>query len=189
MTYYDEIAEGYTELHKEEQEKKIEIVKREVYFPRNAVILNVGCGPCFFSQKNAIVVGIDPSIELLKRATTIPTKTIRIVGKGESLPFKDQSFDAVVSFTALQNFDDIEQGIKEIKRVTKKNGTITVTFLKKSKKRKEILNLLKKHLGKVKTIEEEKDVIVLGFLRNNYCSSTILIISSIFSGFKLTCNP
>ena len=30
MNYYDEIAEGYEELHKEEQEKKIEIVKKHL---------------------------------------------------------------------------------------------------------------------------------------------------------------
>jgi len=30
MNYYDEIAQGYEELHKEEQEKKIAIIKEEI---------------------------------------------------------------------------------------------------------------------------------------------------------------
>lgn len=156
MTYYDSIASGYKELHREEQEKKIKKVKELITFKPNSKILDVGCGPGFFEVKNCEVIGVDPSKELLKQATI---KTI--LGKAELLPFKDGEFDYVVSFTAAQNFEDIPKAIAEIKRVAKKNATIVITFLKNSKKKDELLTNIQKTFKTIETHEEEKDLIVV----------------------------
>jgi len=154
MNYYDEISESYESLHKEEQLKKLKIIKNLIKVKKNDKLLDVGCGSGFSSSWNCKVYGIDPSIKLLKKA-----KNNIIKAKAEHLPFKDNFFDIVISITALQNFTNIECALKEIKRVGKK--TFILTFLKKSPKKDKISSLIKKHFKILKTIEEKKDLIYI----------------------------
>ncbi|MBI5001973.1 class I SAM-dependent methyltransferase [Candidatus Woesearchaeota archaeon] len=153
MTYYDTIASGYSELHREEQLKKIALIKKHIPFHEKWKILDVGCGP-YFADFPGTVVGIDPSFQLLKLAKQ---KILAALGKGEMLPFRTNAFMVVVSITALQNFDDIEQGLLEMKRVAKE--FIVISALKKSPK----IGLIEELMGKIfpsfKAIEEEKDII------------------------------
>src|SRR3989338_7587038 len=98
MTYYDTIASGYSELHREEQLKKIALIKKHIPFHEKWKILDVGCGP-YFADFLGTVIGIDPSFQLLK----IAKKKISVaLGKGEVLPFRTDAFMAVISITALQ---------------------------------------------------------------------------------------
>ena len=50
MNYYDEISEGYEELHKEEQETKIKIIKDWLAPGFNQKLLDVGCGTGLAAQ-------------------------------------------------------------------------------------------------------------------------------------------
>jgi len=156
MKYYNSIAEGYDELYREEQTKKIELIKKYLKVKKSDYLLDVGTGTGialeFFDCRK---IGIDPSKELLKKA-----KVPVICSKAEKIPFKDKTFDVAISVTAIQNFDDIEKGLKEIKRVCK--GAVALTFLKKSKKRDEIVELINKYFKIDKEIEEEKDLIFIG---------------------------
>ncbi|PIN79756.1 hypothetical protein COV16_02515 [Candidatus Woesearchaeota archaeon CG10_big_fil_rev_8_21_14_0_10_34_8] len=153
MTYYDEISAGYEELHKEEQMKKIEIIKSKVQFHKNWAVLDVGCGP-YFGDFEGFVVGIDPAFKLLKYAK----KKISVLnGKAEWLPFKDNSFMAVVSITAVQNFDDIEKGLLEIKRVAKEY--IVISVLKESPKVTELEKIIPEMFKIERIVEDEKDII------------------------------
>ncbi len=151
MSYYDEIAEGYAELHKEEQLKKIAIIKKHIPFHEKWLVLDVGCGQ-YFGDFAGTVIGIDPSFKLLKQAK-IPV----IQAIGEKLPFRDNAFMAVVSITALQNFDNMEQGLLEMKRVAKEYLAISV--LKKSPKITMIEQLIPQLLTVQRIVEEEKDII------------------------------
>ena len=65
MSYYNEISEGYGELHKEEQLKKIKIIKENLDV--RGRVLDIGCGP-YFGDFDGFVVGLDNSFELLKKA-------------------------------------------------------------------------------------------------------------------------
>ncbi len=159
MTYYDTIASGYSELHREEQLKKIAIIKQKIPFHEKWNVLDVGCGP-YFADFPGTIIGIDPSFQLLKRAKQ---KISVALGKGEYLPFRTNSFMAVVSLTALQNFDDIEKGLLEMKRVAKEY--IVISVLKKSPKIGMIEELMGKVFSSFKAIEEEKDIIF--FCRKN----------------------
>ncbi len=160
MTYYDTIASGYEELHKEEQLQKIAIIKEKIQFQKTWKILDVGCGP-YFADFPGTVIGIDPSFQLLKIAKK---KIPAILGRGELLPFRTNSFMAIVSITALQNFDDIEKGLLEMKRVAKEY--IVVSVLKKSPKIGMIEELMGKVFPSFKAIEEDKDIIF--FCRKKY---------------------
>jgi len=154
--YYDSIAKGYNELHGEEQLKKLEIIKKKIEIKSSDKVLDVGCGTGLSSILGGVITGIDPSAELLKQA-----KCKTVCASAEEIPFKDNSFDIVVSVTAIQNFTDIKKGLEEIKRVGK--DKFALSFLKKSEKREKILVLLNNVFGQGEVFEEDKDLI---FIKN-----------------------
>ena len=155
MKYYDSIAKGYDELHGEEQLKKCRLISK--YFDsKNKKILDVGCGTGIATDFFKCKIGIDPSEKLLKIARKKFLKIKFIRAKAEKLPFKDNEFDVVISVTAIQNFEDIEKGLEEIKRVGKE---FVLTFLKRSEKKEKIEKVIKKLFKIKKMIEEEKDMI------------------------------
>ena len=158
MDYYDHISEGYDELYRDEQIKKLNIIKSKIKIRNNSKLLDVGCGSGMSSDFGCFVVGIDPSMGLLKNN---PNKN-KIIGIAEMLPFRDGSFDWVISVTAMHNFDDAEKALKEIKRVIKKSGKIVITILKTSAKKEAITRLIRKHFNITKLIEEDKDIIIMG---------------------------
>lgn len=152
MDYYNLISRGYNELYGNEQTNKISLIKKHVKINKNTKILDVGCGTGISSDFDCFVVGIDPSIELLKQ-----NKKIKVIGFAEDLPFKDNSFDYVISVTAMHNFCDIEVSIDEIKRVGKTNFVFSI--LKKSKKFKNIKRLIEGNFEVEKVVDEDKDFI------------------------------
>src|SRR3989344_7044057 len=104
MNYYDEIAQGYEELHKEEQEKKIEIVKKHLRLKPNYKLLDVGCGTGLTTMPwNCKRYGIDPSAKLLERAKGKDEIEYKLAF-AEKIPYPDKYFDVVISITAIQNF-------------------------------------------------------------------------------------
>ena len=157
MNYYDEIAEGYNELHGQEQERKaitiVDYLRQNFMLADDIDVLDVGCGTChatllFPGQKT----GIDPSEELLKQCDP-SVKTLK--GKAEDLPFEDDSFDLVISLTAVHNFDDVEKGLQEMKRVGKSDFAFSI--LKKSKNFGFIENEIKENFKIKKIIDGKKD--------------------------------
>ena len=148
------MARGYNELYGHEQSKKINIIKNNIKVNANAKILDVGCGTGISSNFNSFVVGIDQGIELLKQSNKL-----KILAFAEYLPFKDRSFDYVISVTAIHNFKNIRKSMKEIKRVGTKNFVFSI--LRKSKKYNYIKRLVQKDFRIYKSIEEGKDTIFL----------------------------
>ncbi|MFV9551930.1 bifunctional demethylmenaquinone methyltransferase/2-methoxy-6-polyprenyl-1,4-benzoquinol methylase UbiE [Algibacter sp. PT7-4] len=62
--------------------------------------------------------------KILKRALN---NTIEMVlGDSENMPFDDNSFDAITVAFGVRNFENLENGLKEIYRVLKPNGTFVI---------------------------------------------------------------
>ena len=148
--YYNQISKGYNELHKEEQLKKLSIIKNNIKIKNHNLLLDVGCGTGISSDFNCKVIGIDQSIELLKQ-----NNKNKILAKAENIPFKNNIFDFVISVTSIHNFKDIEKSLEEIKRVGKNNFIFSI--FKKSKNINKIKNLIKNHFKIKKIIEDDKD--------------------------------
>lgn len=153
MEYYDTIAKGYDSLYMTEQLKKFVNIKDLI--KTTGLILDLGCGTGFVTEKLDNAIGIDYSIKMLK----LCPKNLRVVCANSSrLPFKSEVFDLVFSLTVLQDVSDIEMAINEIKRVLRPKGNIILSVLNKNKIN-EIRKLLKKKFKKLKEKENYNDVV------------------------------
>ena len=104
MTYYDEISQGYEELHKEEQLKKINLIKKYLKPNPEDKLLDVGCGTGLTTEPwSCKRYGIDPAKKLLARAKQ-RDKIEYTLAPAENIPYPDNFFDIVISITAIQNF-------------------------------------------------------------------------------------
>ncbi len=143
-------ADKYHSLRKEEQLNKTKIIYSHI---GNKKTLDVGCGTGISSSLFSNIIGIDPCEELLSK-NTFP----HIKGKAENLPFKEDEFENVISVTAIHNFDNIEKGLKEMKRVGQKFG---FSILKASSKLEHIKDKIKELFIIEKEINEGIDIIFI----------------------------
>ncbi|HDP73395.1 MAG TPA: methyltransferase domain-containing protein [Candidatus Woesearchaeota archaeon] len=137
MKYYNAISQGYEELYGNEQEEKARFLAESHRFSDSDRILDVGSGTGSYLK---LIKGektcIDPSRELLKKN---PYK--KVLGKAERMPFADNAFDYCISLTAVQNFSNIKQSIKEMSRVCRKK--IFISTMEKSRSIEEIERSIK----------------------------------------------
>jgi len=162
MGYYDEISAGYEELHKEEQLKKVKIILNKLNLKKTDKLLDVGCGTgLYLDLFDCDVTGIDPSEKLLEKYNG-PHQVI--LGSAESLDFPGNSFDIVMSITAIHNFDDVGKGLKEIQRVGKDRFVFSV--LKRSPKYGIIEKLINELFIVDEKIEEDKDYLFFTHRKN-----------------------
>ena len=98
-------------------------------------VLDVACGPGNFTREFArvvgdtgLAVGIDASRTMLARAVrdTRPGDVAYIRGDAIELPFRDESFDAVCCFAALNLFDDPFTALDHMVRVLTPGGRIAL---------------------------------------------------------------
>jgi SAM-dependent methyltransferase len=101
-------------------------------------VLDVACGPGNFSREFArtvgetgLVVGIDASRPMLERAMRdAPSAGVDnlafVHGDAVSLPFRDQSFDAVCCFAAFHLFADPFKALDHMRRVLTPGGRIAL---------------------------------------------------------------
>ena len=91
--------------------------------PNNKLkILEIGCGRGHLQDISPGYVGCDISVE----AGRYFRKPF-VCGIGEALPFLDQTFDCVMSFTVLEHLSCPEIALEEMVRVLKTDGVLIVT--------------------------------------------------------------
>lgn len=151
--YYDSIAEGYDELHREEQLKKLKIIADILPVHKDDLMLDVGCGTGISAEIfDCELIGLDPSKKLLEKCSF---RTVN--ASAEEIPFLDKYFDVVISVTAIQNFDDYKKGLLEMKRVGVDRFAFSV--LKKTSELNNIKFFIEENFDVKKIVEEEKDLI------------------------------
>jgi ubiquinone/menaquinone biosynthesis C-methylase UbiE len=103
-------------------------------------ILDVGSGPGFLVREIALrfkkttVIGLDNSAIAIKLAekNCKNYKNIKFIKANASkIPFKDNSFDIVISKDSLHHFSNAKACIKEMFRVLKQNGVLYIQDLRR----------------------------------------------------------
>jgi SAM-dependent methyltransferase len=96
-------------------------------------VLDVGCGTgvlaCAAAERvgpRGRVVGLDPNEQMLAVARRKSTAVAWRLGRAESLPFDEASFDAVVSQFALMFFESKPAAIAEMLRVLRPRGRLVI---------------------------------------------------------------
>jgi len=108
------------------------------------VILDVATGTGDFafealSLKPEKIYGIDISKGMLKEGMDKVRQRKKdlvidlIYGDSEDIPMEDETFDAITVAFGVRNFENLERGLKEMRRVLKKDGKIVVLEFSKPK--------------------------------------------------------
>lgn len=108
------------------------------HFLKGQVVLDLGCASggrsiaWYERYKLNKIYGIDILNVYIKAAQNYAGKKRAnaefVCSKGESLPFKDEVFDAILTFDVLEHVQDIKQVLIECNRVLRKGGRLFVVF-------------------------------------------------------------
>ena len=116
-------------IKRPERYKQFNYILKDAEFKehRGERVLEIECGvgtdSLEYAKGGASIYGIDltdSAIKITKRKFNLKGNFKRM--NAENLRFKDDSFDLVYSFGVLHHIPNIEQSIREIKRVLRDNG-------------------------------------------------------------------
>lgn len=93
---------------------------------KNKKLLDLACGDgqdiTEYKKRGAKCFGIDESENLIQEAKRLNTDTEFLVGDMTKLPYKDSSFDIVLSKYAIGTVENVDKVFNEVNRVLKKGG-------------------------------------------------------------------
>ncbi|MEO5907921.1 MAG: bifunctional demethylmenaquinone methyltransferase/2-methoxy-6-polyprenyl-1,4-benzoquinol methylase UbiE [Ginsengibacter sp.] len=89
------------------------ITSYEILKPEKITGIDISDGMLEIGRKKISKAGLEDSIKLIN-------------GDSEAISFDDNSFDAVTVAFGVRNFEDLEKGLSEIKRVLKPGGKLIV---------------------------------------------------------------
>lgn len=177
---YDSTSHFYDERYIEIQNEKYEYILKEFSFA-DKIVLDAGCGTGLFydfllthlidnSNNRYFFIGVDISWNMLKgfflklqtREKLVKNQVSLVLSDLENLPFRENTFQALVSLTSLQNLPSIITGINESFRVTRDNSKVKFSILKKTINLGEVLSHIKSRAIKLEIIDNDdlEDVIL-----------------------------
>lgn len=93
-------------------------------------VLDIGCGTGYSTavlhEQGFSVIGIDSSEEMVEKAKELGVDAR--VADMHSLPFPDESFDAIISISTIQWSQDPKSLAREFQRVLRKGGKVVAQF-------------------------------------------------------------
>ena len=132
-TMFDRIASVYDPMNHvmtaglDRRWRKLAV--REVVWPGDRV-LDACCGTGDLAieaeRRGGRVVGLDFSGQMLERARRKSGTIEWVRGDALDLPFTDGEFDAVTCGFGVRNLDDLDRGLRELRRVLRTGGKIAV---------------------------------------------------------------
>jgi demethylmenaquinone methyltransferase/2-methoxy-6-polyprenyl-1,4-benzoquinol methylase len=96
------------------------IIESAILNPVKITGIDISDGMLEIGRKKIAELGLDDKIELLN-------------GDSETINFADNTFDAVTVAFGVRNFEDLEKGLSEIKRVLRPGGKLVVLECTKPK--------------------------------------------------------
>jgi ubiquinone/menaquinone biosynthesis C-methylase UbiE len=132
-TDYSKIAEYYDRVRQDPVRILLSKLIEHGKIDANCVVLDVGCGTGRFclgisALKNCMVCGLEPSIEMLKRAVAKDhsRSILWVRGDGQNLPFRDNSFHCTYMTLVIHHVEDKDMALREIYRTLMKDGTCVI---------------------------------------------------------------
>lgn len=139
--YYTQISDTYDEnlhvtfdLYSEKEEDIREYMINLLNLSPNSNVLEVSAGTGKDSERiierldekgSLIALDLTPAMLLRAKKNIKTDKNIDfVVGTACSLPFTDNSFDALYCFTGVGHFPNLEKALKEMARVVKPGGKV-----------------------------------------------------------------
>ncbi len=81
-------------------------------------VLNVGAGTGSYEPDDLEVTAVEPAAEMI--AARPPAAAPCVRAAAESLPFRDDSFDAAMGVLTMQHWVDLGAGLRELRRVARR---------------------------------------------------------------------
>lgn len=137
LKYYEDSVRQYFLLSQIKQRGEINVPSESIHYQRHlyrmkeflneyeGLALDVGCdntdiGASLFSSKSKYL-GLDPFAS--------DNTKFKVIGVGETLPFKSEIFDLVLFNTSLDHILDYNTAIEEAYRVLKIGGVLVISIL------------------------------------------------------------
>ncbi len=138
---FDTISKNYDGLNRvisfgidiKWRKKVVKIVK--VSAPDTILDIATGTGDLAINlaeTEASKIIGLDISSGMLEIGKEkinnkgLSSKIELVLGDSENMPFEDNTFDAITVAFGIRNFETLENGLKEIFRVLKPNGTFVI---------------------------------------------------------------
>jgi SAM-dependent methyltransferase len=112
----------------------LNLFKQHLGLDMTSRVLDVGCGTGRFSvliarQFRCAVVGIDPSLPLLKKAKTkCPREVDWILARSETIPFVDNTFGVCLASQVIHHMENKHQSFSEMYRVLRRGGRLGIRY-------------------------------------------------------------
>jgi len=171
MRRYNQSAQAYDTQYHEEQEAKVKAIMQSLSLKQSSVVLDAGCGTGLLFQhlaeRTESITGTDISKGLLQKARKRAQpycNTELIQADVDNMPFVDETFDAVLAITLLQNMPDPIATLIEFKRVSKQSALIVATGLRKQLSQEDFARLLEQadlRVEALKLDEENREYICI----------------------------
>jgi SAM-dependent methyltransferase len=112
---YDRIGLSYSDVRRADERVQAAIWKA---LGDVGSVLNVGAGAGSYEPRDRDVIAVEPSPVMIAQRPTGSARVIQAVA--ESLPLSDKSVDATMGIFTMQHWDDVDRGLAEVLRVTRK---------------------------------------------------------------------
>jgi len=146
MAWFDAFAKDYDEWYESKLGSFVDAVEKnlieELAQPKpNEKVLDMGSGTGTYSlwlaRMGLEVTALDQSVEMLKvaqnKARLQEGSPINFLqGNAEEIPFDENTFDLVVSVTAVEFMDEPKEALLEAMRVLKPGGRLVIGLLTKN---------------------------------------------------------
>ncbi|WP_421812056.1 class I SAM-dependent methyltransferase [Flagellimonas sp.] len=136
VSQYEQWYEDHPEVY---QSEILALQEQFLEMPQNIRGIEVGLGTGRFSEPLGIKEGIEPSLEMAKKAFDRGIEIMK--GKAEHLPYSALQFDFVL-FVTICHFSNVKKALSEAFRVLKSDGAIIIGFLDKER------SIAKSYMGK-----------------------------------------
>jgi ubiquinone/menaquinone biosynthesis C-methylase UbiE len=127
--HFDETWQDYDQWYDEHQALyQSELAALKMAVP-SGLGLEIGVGTGRFAAPLGVRFGLDPAIQMLRAAKKRGISAVQ--GVGESLSFKEDSFDFVLIVFVIEFVDHLFLFLNEAARPLKKNGALILGFIDK----------------------------------------------------------